>query len=422
LSRRTLAEWLAWQEQLHPATMELGLERIQTVLARMALQRPAPQVFIVGGTNGKGSCVATLEALAMRSGRRTGAYTSPHLRRYNERVRVDGLEVGDDTLVSAFEAVEAARGEVRLTYFEFGTAAALEVFRRRDVETAVLEVGLGGRLDAVNAVEADAAVVTTVDLDHVQWLGPDRESIGREKGGIFRFGRPAVIGDRNPPASLLAAAGPAALRLGTDFDWKADGDHWRWHDRQREFGGLPADPLPVSALRDNAASAIAAYAALDPGLDGRRVVAAIGQIRLAGRLQRVPGPVEWWLDVAHNPAAAGVLADALAGEPTPGRTWCVLGMLDDKDPAAVTAALGPQVDGWFLASLPKPRGLSAAALAARLGAVPAGPPAQAPSVAAACEMARAAAEPGDRVVVCGSFHTVGPALEWLELYCSPPTL
>lgn len=418
MARRTLAEWLAWQEQLHPATIELGLDRIRTVLARMGLLRPAPQVFIVGGTNGKGSCVATLEALALASGRRTGAYTSPHLLRYNERVRVDGADVDDAALVSAFEAVEAARGDVSLTYFEFGTAAALEIFRRRRIETAVLEIGLGGRLDAVNAVEADAAIVTTVGLDHMDWLGPDRESIGREKGGIFRAGTPAVIGDRDPPAALLAAAGADALRLGVHFDWAAAGEQWRWHDERRALGGLPMATLPAPALRDNAASALAAFVALEPRLTAATAAEALGRIRLAGRLQRVPGAVEWWLDVAHNPAAAAMLAGALAAAPCAGHTWCVLGMLADKDAGGVVSALAPQVDGWFLASLEPPRGLPAETLAERL---PVEARAAAPGVAEACELARRAAVAGDRIVVCGSFHTVGPAMEWLGLYCGPQT-
>jgi dihydrofolate synthase/folylpolyglutamate synthase len=334
-------------------------------------------------------------------------------------VRIDGVEVDDAALVSAFETVEAARGDTLLTYFEFGTAAALEVFRRRGVDMAVLEVGLGGRLDAVNAVEPDAAVVTSVGLDHTEWLGPDRESIGREKGGIFRAGKPAVIGDRAPPASLLAAAGAEALRLGIDFDWEEAPQGWRWHGLGHELAGLPAGPLAVPALRDNAACALAAFAAAAGWPDPPRARRAIGRIRLAGRMQRIPGEVEWWLDVAHNADAAAVLARALADSAVAGRTWCVLGILADKDVAAVTAALDAQVDGWFLATLPPPRGLAAEALAARLG--PAGPRivTLSDSVAAACQAAREAAAPGDRVVVCGSFHTVGPAMEWLELYCGP---
>jgi dihydrofolate synthase/folylpolyglutamate synthase len=422
LSRRTLADWLAWQERLHPAEIELGLERVRTVLERMDLLRPCQRVFTVGGTNGKGSCVATLEALSLATGRCTGAYTSPHLLRYNERVRVDGIEADDAALVSAFEAVDAARGEISLTYFEFGTAAALEIFRRRGVHTAVLEVGLGGRLDAVNAVEPDAAVVTSVGLDHMEWLGPDRESIGREKGGIFRPGKPAVIGDRDPPASLLAAAGTGALRLGVDFDWVDTPAGWCWQDGTRVLPGLPGAALPASALKDNAACAIAAFLALEPaamtaGTAGR----ALGSIRLAGRMQRIPGEVEWWLDVAHNPDAARVLAQALAAAPVRGRTWCVLGMLADKDAGAVAALLKDSVDGWFLASLPPPRGLAAEALEMRIDGTLGGLVTRAESVAAACAAAAAAARPGDRVVVCGSFHTVGPAMEWLGVYCAPQT-
>jgi dihydrofolate synthase/folylpolyglutamate synthase len=422
LSRRTLADWLAWQERLHPAEIELGLERVRTVLERMDLLRPCQRVFTIGGTNGKGSCVATLEALSLATGRCTGAYTSPHLLRYNERVRVDGIEADDAALVSAFEAVDAARGEISLTYFEFGTAAALEIFRRRGVHTAVLEVGLGGRLDAVNAVEPDAAVVTSVGLDHMEWLGPDRESIGREKGGIFRPGKPAVIGDRDPPASLLAAAGTGALRLGVDFDWVDTPAGWCWQDGTRVLPGLPGAALPASALKDNAACAIAAFLALEPaamtaGTAGR----ALGSIRLAGRMQRIPGEVEWWLDVAHNPDAARVLAQALAAAPVRGRTWCVLGMLADKDAGAVAALLKDSVDGWFLASLPPPRGLAAEALEMRIGGALGGLVTRAESVAAACAAAAAAARPGDRIVVCGSFHTVGPAMEWLGVYCAPQT-
>jgi dihydrofolate synthase/folylpolyglutamate synthase len=422
LSRRTLADWLAWQERLHPAEIELGLERVRTVLERMDLLRPCQRVFTIGGTNGKGSCVATLEALSLATGRCTGAYTSPHLLRYNERVRVDGIEADDAALVSAFEAVDAARGEISLTYFEFGTAAALEIFRRRGVHTAVLEVGLGGRLDAVNAVEPDAAVVTSVGLDHMEWLGPDRESIGREKGGIFRPGKPAVIGDRDPPASLLAAAGTGALRLGVDFDWVDTPAGWCWQDGTRVLPGLPGAALPASALKDNAACAIAAFLALEPaamtaGTAGR----ALGSIRLAGRMQRIPGEVEWWLDVAHNPDAARVLAQALAAAPVRGRTWCVLGMLADKDAGAVAALLKDSVDGWFLASLPPPRGLAAEALEMRIDGALGGLVTRAESVAAACAAAAAAARPGDRIVVCGSFHTVGPAMEWLGVYCAPQT-
>lgn len=418
--RRDLAAWLEWQERLHPTEIELGLERVRAVAAAMGLDHPPFRVVTVGGTNGKGSCVATLEALALEAGLATGAYTSPHLRRYNERIRVGGREVSDTELVAAFEAVEAARGTTSLSYFEFGTVAALEIFRRRSVELAVLEVGLGGRLDAVNALDAEVAVVTSIGLDHIEWLGPDRESIGREKGGIFRPGRPAIIGDRNPPASLLQAAGEGALRLGRDFDWCEDGAGWRWRSAALELPGLPRGPLQAPALLDNAACAIAAFDALVPLRDTPALPArALGRVHLVGRLQRIPGEVEWWLDVSHNADGAGVLAGALAAAPIAGCTFAVLGMLADKDAEAVATALDPCIDHWIAATLPPPRGLEAAVLARRLAPRVRTAPETAPSVRAACEAARAAARPGDRVVVCGSFHAVGPALEWLELYFGP---
>lgn len=420
MAGRTLAEWLQWQEQLHPREMELGLERVRAVLAAMDLEHPACRVITVGGTNGKGSCVATLEAMALAAGLRVGAYTSPHLLRYNERIRVDGCDVEDDELVSAFEAVEAGRGATSLSYFEFGTVAALEIFRRRGLELAVLEVGLGGRLDAVNALDPDVAVVTSVGLDHVEWLGPDRESIGREKGGIFRAGRPAVIGDRDPPMTLLRAAGNDGLRLGRDFDWCEDGSDWRWRNSRLDLRGLPRGLLAAPALLDNAACAIAAFDALHPLSEASGLLRrALPRIELRGRLQRIPGEIEWWLDVAHNPAGAAVLAGALAAAPARGRTLAVLGMLADKDAAAVASALDPCIDRWFLATLPGSRGLEAAALAQRVGPGVHGRIDQEASPAAACEAALSVARPGDRIVVCGSFHTVGPALEWLGLYFSP---
>lgn len=422
MATRDLAAWLAWQERLHPTEIELGLARIGRVLAALALDEPPYRVLTVGGTNGKGSCVATLEALALESGWITGAYTSPHLLRYNERIRIGGVEASDAELVAAFEAVEAARGEISLSYFEFGTAAALEIFRRRGVELAILEVGLGGRLDAVNAVPPDAAIVTSIELDHVEWLGPDRASIGREKGGIFRPGRPAIIGDRDPPATLLQAAGPAALRLGRDFDWCEDGPGWHWHDAALELPGLPRGVLAAPALLDNAACALAAFNALWPLAGHRdRVARALQRVRLRGRLQRIPGEVEWWLDVAHNPAGAEVLAGALRAQPAAGRTLAVVGMLQDKDAAAVAGALAPAVDDWIAVTLPPPRGLDAATLAVRTSGRLGEPLALVQDVAAACTLARQRARPGDRIVVCGSFHAVGPALEWLGVYFAPQT-
>jgi dihydrofolate synthase / folylpolyglutamate synthase len=420
LPRRDLPAWLEWQEKLHPVGIELGLERIRVVLAAMNLERPPYQAVTVGGTNGKGSCVAVLEAMALEAGLAAGAYTSPHLLRYNERIRIGGREASDAEIVAAFEAVDAARGGTSLTYFEFGTVAALEIFRRHGVELALLEVGLGGRLDAVNAVEPVVAVVTSVGLDHLEWLGPDRESIGREKGGIFRAGRPAVIGDRDPPDSLLSAAGADAMRLGRDFDWDEQGAVWAWRSRNLELIDLPRASLPAPALLDNAACAIAAFDQVWPLRAQPALVArALGRMRLAGRLQRIPGEIDWWLDVAHNADGAKVLAGALAATPAGGDTFAVLGMLADKDAAMMAAALDECIDHWFVATVPGPRGLGAAELAARIGPQVRGGITIAASVREACEAARSAARPADRIVVCGSFHTVGPALEWLGYTAAP---
>jgi dihydrofolate synthase / folylpolyglutamate synthase len=418
---RDLAAWLAWQERLHPYEIEMGLDRIRTVLESMDLARPPFRVVTVGGTNGKGSCVATLEALALEAGISAGAYTSPHLLRYNERVRVNGVEAGDGELVAAFEEIEAHRRGTSLSYFEFGTAAALEIFRRRGVQLAILEVGLGGRLDAVNALDPEVAVVTSVGIDHVEWLGPDRESIGREKGGIFRPGRPAIIGDRDPPATLLDAAGDDAVRLGRDFDWAGEGTAWCWSNGRLRLPGLPRGLLGAPALLDNAACAIAAFDALYPlsRAPAAMPARALARVRLQGRLQRIPGAVEWWLDVAHNPHGAAVLAGALAADPPRGQTTAVIGMLADKDAAGVAAALDGCVDRWIAATLPPPRGLDAAMLAQRLGNGTRRPVDTMSSVALACARARAAARPGDRILVCGSFHAVGPALEWLGYTAAP---
>lgn len=408
-----LDRWLAWQETLHPSAIDLGLERVRTVLARLDLARPPFRVAVVGGTNGKGSTVALLERLLAQAGLRTAAYTSPHLVRYTERLRVDGREADAEEFVEAFDAVDRARAGTSLTYFEFGTLAALEICRRRGVEFAVLEVGMGGRLDAVNVFEPEVAVVTTVGLDHQAWLGPDREAIGREKGGIFRAGRPAVIGDRDPPASLLAAAGDDALRIGREFDRSETGPTWAWRSGDCRLEGLPRGLFAAPALLDNAACAIAAFRALPEGRqpDAAAVARAIGAVRLPGRLQRVPGPVEWWFDVAHNPDGARVLAGALAADPPRGRTLAVAGMMADKDADGVGRALGGVVDAWIAVGLAPPRGLAAGELAARLAAATGRTVDTARDVARACDAAAALAEPGDRIVVFGSFHVVGPALE-----------
>jgi len=412
-----LPAWLDYLERLDPARIALGLERTRSVIESMALASPPFRVFTVGGTNGKGSVAAYLAALLHAGGRDpVGVYTSPHLLDYRERIVVAGRMVEAAELVAAFEAVEHARGDTPLTYFEFGTVAALEAFRRTGVREAVLEVGLGGRLDAVNALDAAAAAVVSVSLDHQQWLGTDRDGIGREKGGIFRAGRPAVIGDRNPPRGLIEAARKAGadIRLiGRDFDVEDGPGAWTYRGRGRPLGPLPEPGIPGSRQRDNAAVALAMLEAVEPGAlaDPSALGGALSGVRLGGRLEcRRDGAndVEWVLDVAHNPAAAATLADWLRQAPGR-RTRAVFAMLGDKDVAAVAQVVAPFVDEWHLAGLTGPRGQSAEDLAKRtVGAI--SDPILWDNITEAIPGAARNARPGERIVVFGSFHTLAQAL------------
>lgn len=417
---RSLPEWLAYIERQHPKSIALGLERVRAVATRMELARPATHVITVGGTNGKGSTVAFIEAIARAAGWRVGAYTSPHLLRYNERVRIDGDDAADASLVAAFDAVEAARGDTSLTYFEYGTLAALWLFARSGLDLAVLEVGLGGRLDAVNLVDADVAVITTVDLDHQDWLGEDREAIGAEKAGIARAWKPLVLGEDAPPASVLDRAyliGASAIRAGCDFFFEpVDGAHWRW----REVGcvlDLPMPRLAAPAQLRNAATAIAALRALDAGLPDDAFARGVATAFVPGRLQRFERDgVDLLVDVGHNPQAARALAEWLQAQPARGRTLAVFAALADKDVAGVVAALAADVDAWWLAGLEEagPRGLPIDAFADRLHGTAAATGSRHGDVAQALAAARAQARPGDRILVFGSFHTAAAALRELQ--------
>ena len=417
---RTLAEWLELHESVHPKSIDLDLARVGEVADALGL-RPVPYPLItVGGTNGKGSTVAHLVALFAALDVRTGAFTSPHLLRYNERIRIDGEEAGDAELIAAFERIERARGSTTLTFFEYNTLAALYIFAARCVQAAVLEVGLGGRLDATNLVDADVAVLCSVGMDHRDFLGDDLESIGREKAGIFRAGRPAVLGSAEMPASVFAAitsSGARALIAGRDFNWMIDGDQWSYQGAG-QYASLPRSALPGAIQYRNAATAIAALEALalPQPLDRELIASALAQVRLNGRFQILPGPVEWILDVAHNEPAARVLARHLAERPSVGRTFAVVSILRDKDVAAIGRALGAQIDAWILCTLPGPRGSQAFELASRLAPSINAHAELAGSVAEGCSLAQAQARPGDRVVVFGSFPVVGSALQWLGLY------
>ncbi len=413
-----LNDWLERLERQHPRSIDLGLDRIRTVHARLGLAPPAPVVITVGGTNGKGSTVAFIEAIARAQGLRVGAYTSPHLLRYNERIRIDGRDADDAAIVEAFEAIEAARGDTTLTYFEVGTLAALWLFEHARLDLAILEVGLGGRLDATNLVDADVAVITTVDLDHQDWLGNDVETIGFEKAGIARAWKPLVVGDDDPPSSVLRhayAIGAKAWRIGCDFfiDRGADANGWRW----REVGfeaELPMPALAAPAQLRNAAVAIAALRASPLDIDECALREGVAGARVPARLQRIErGGVEYVVDVAHNPQAARQLAGWLDGAPVSGRVHALFAALGDKDAAGIVRALDGRIDAWHVAGLAGhgPRGTDAEATAARLQDTAAAGATRWADVETA--LTGIAPQPGDRVLVFGSFHTAAAALRLL---------
>ena len=407
--------------------MDLGLERCREVLGRLADGARTWPLITVAGTNGKGSCVAFMEQALLALGRRPGAFTSPHLERYNERIRIAGAEVSDRQLVEVFFAIDQARAGVSLTYFEFSALAAIELFSREQVDIGLLEVGLGGRLDASNVIDADIAVVTSLALDHQDWLGESLAEIAGEKAGIFRAGKPAICGEPEPPASLLqiAAGLPARLLLRErDFcfrwhgessgTWFCEGPGWRFEE-------LPLPPVCSTPILSNIACAIAALQLLRPAAaTGERqwsaaLATAIRQGTPPGRFQVFPGDVRWIVDVAHNAAAFEHLAGNLARQPgcRDGRNVLVLGMLADKDAAAL-APLAALVDCWYAVSTGGERGLAAEVLAERLRGLLGDAVACLPQVEQACAAAAREARPGDRIVVTGSFTVAGPALAWLR--------
>jgi dihydrofolate synthase/folylpolyglutamate synthase len=411
---QTLQQWLEHIERLHPQAIALGLNRVQQVRRALGLD-PAFPVITVGGTNGKGSVCAMLEAILHFAGYRVACYTSPHLLRYNERVRIARDEASDADLARAFSAVDRARGDVQLTYFEFGTLAALWLFAERGVEAAVLEVGLGGRLDAVNAFDADCAVVTAVDIDHVDFLGADREAIGREKAGIFRGGRPAVCADAAPPDSLLrhaAETGARLLRIGVDFGVTVQDRQWQYWGPHGRRNALPHPALRGAPQLANAAAAITALETLRERLPVTMndIRAGLLQADLPGRFQVLPGRPVVILDVAHNPQAARSLAASLAAMSHRGRTYAVFAMLADKDIAGVVAALAPAVAHWFIAGLDVARGAGVDDMERALSAAGADALTRCRDVAAAYAQACELATENDRILVFGSFYTVATVM------------
>ncbi len=418
-----LRDWLAWQEGLHVREIDLGLERCQSVHKRMGLAPPAYRIVSVGGTNGKGSSVALLDAILRAAGYRVATYTSPHLLCYNERIRIQGEPVTDQELCAAFERVDAARGATSLTYFEFGTLAALSLFDDRDLDIAVLEVGLGGRLDAVNLVDADLALIAAIGIDHVEWLGHDRSAIAFEKAGIFRAGRAAVCSDPDVPESLIDQAARVGARLsllGRDYRYAAGGNSWSWASRDRSYPDLPAPGLFGDYQIQNAAGVVRAIELLAPVLPVPEVALREGLVRarLPGRFQIVrAGGLEYVLDVAHNPQAAAMLAStlrrhrAMRNSPAPGETHAIVGMLRDKDRPGFLAEIGDLVDHWHLTALPGSRGTAAERLGHEVAAL--GKRASITcydSVHAALSGVQSQAKSGDQVLVTGSFLTVAGVL------------
>jgi dihydrofolate synthase/folylpolyglutamate synthase len=423
----TLADWLDHCERLHPRTIDLTLERVQRVRMRLGLGFDCP-VFTVAGTNGKGSTCAMLEAILLHSGYRVGVYTSPHLVHFEERCRIGGEVVEAAALLPHFAAVETARQGETLTYFEFTTLVILRLLGEASLDAVVLEVGLGGRLDAVNSIDADCAILTSIDLDHMDYLGPDREAIGREKAGILRTGRPAIVGDPMPPQSVLDHAreiGADLWRFGHDFNYRGDKQQWGWAGRSRRHNGLAYPALRGANQLLNASGVLAALEAMRDRLPitAQAVRNGLAMVELPGRFQIVPGEPTLVLDVAHNPHAVATLAENLDQMGYYPCTHVVFGAMKDKDIEGMFVRLLPLVDRWFLCDLPTPRAASAselealrqAALAARPANAAALPPQGAssahPSATAALRAALDAADPTDRILVFGSFYTVGGVLE-----------
>ncbi len=416
---RSLREWLEFIERQHPRPIALGLERLREVLARMDIALDCP-VFTVGGTNGKGSVSAMLDSILRAAGYRVGLYSSPHLLRYSERVRVSGREADDAALCEAFAAVERARAQVPLTYFEFGTLAAAWLFARERLDAVVLEVGLGGRLDAVNAFDTDCAVITSLAVDHTEYLGDTREAIGREKAGIFRPRKPAVVAVPDPPASVLAEAeriGSQLLLLGRDFGYADQAAQWSYWGPAGRRSGLAHPALRGAVQVRNAAGALAALDTLRARLplamqDIRR---GLGQTTLQGRFQVLPGRPQIILDVAHNPEAATVLEKNIAASGPAAQTIAVFAMLRDKDIAGVVRALAPCITRWHVAGLGGPRGTSAGELARIVSAAGvAAPVIEHATPAAALAAARSEARMDDKIIVFGSFLTVAEAITVLD--------
>ena len=419
-SASSLADWLIRLESFSPHEIELGLDRVLAVIGRLDLVLPE-RVFHVAGTNGKGSSVAFAQALLSQSGARVGTYTSPHVADFNERICIDAEPASDDEIIAAFERVDAARGDTPLTYFEFSTIAALVVFDTHELDVAILEVGMGGRLDAVNAVEPTAGLITNVSLDHCEWLGDDVETIALEKAGIMRAGKSTVFASVDAPDSIRRHADDVGARLvlaGRGYEWSIGKDDWSWRGQSHSLQGLQRPSLAGDFQIANAAGVLSLFevAGLGELLDAGLVNRAFKNPALAGRFQRIEADRHWLLDVAHNPAAAAVLANALAAEGFAGLTVAIIAMLDDKDVEGVVAPLAEKVDYWVAVTADSGRAIDAGELGRRVANRTNKACLVAESLQQAMEHARHVATPDDRILVTGSFYLVGPVLEALGIY------
>jgi len=417
---RTLEQWLEWQAGLNPKAIDLGLERVRQVWEALGAPPPGATIVTVAGTNGKGSSVALLEAILREAGYLTGSYTSPHLLHYNERIRIDGVPLDDAAICSAFERIEQARGDTALTYFEYGTLAALLLFAEKSLDVAILEVGLGGRLDAVNIIDADVALITGIALDHTEWLGESLEQIGAEKAGIMRTGRPAVFAAPDMPHTVAQVARDKQaklLRFGVDYQFSKTGESWRWQSATARRNALPFPAMRGEIQLQNAAGVLQVLDCLKEELpvDQKALRGGLLSARVNGRFELYQRRCRWVLDVAHNPQAANALAAQLADLFVPGQVHALVGMLRDKDMAQVLKTLAPRVDRWYLMDLDdQQRGASATELFAAL-------PEEARDSAKLCgrphtcldDLEQRTGE-NDLVLVFGSFVTVGSAMDWLQ--------
>ena len=415
-----LEKWLEWQESLHFTAIELGLERCKRVADNMGLLKPSYNVISVAGTNGKGSSITLLDKVLRNAGYKIGRYTSPHLLKYNERICINGEQVSDTELCESFDRIDRARGDISLTYFEFGTLAALDIFRQHNVELALLEVGLGGRLDAVNVLDAEVALITSIDIDHQQWLGDNRESIAREKAGIFRNKAIAVCSDPNPPQSLLNCASALGTPLsiaGRDYQYSSNGDCWSWESKSLSLKALPRPMQHCDFQLQNAAGVLMVLDKIhhEYPVSEENIAQGLNSFRLDGRMQIIPGEVTKILDVAHNSQSVEALVVNLKVIPCVGQTHLLVGMLKDKDHGEVLKALSKVADTWSIVTLAQERGSDAKMLLSDLSSLGIEENVtEFRNVDEALESLHKSSKSGDRIVITGSFLTVGAALRKLN--------